>query len=119
MSRTRNRFGANSSIERNPGVTAAGSTQTDAAQLKRGFQTVTGANGTVGVRLPPASRTKPGDRVVIKGLTNGVLKVWPASGGKINALSTDAAMSLASGLIPAEFIADTTLQWYTIPLLPS
>lgn len=113
------RFGATTNISRNASVAATGSTQADAARLKRGFQTVTAADGTKGVRLPPASRTIPGDIVVVKGLANAVLKVWPDVGGKINALSTDAAMSLPSGLIPATFIADTNLQWYTVPLLPS
>jgi hypothetical protein len=116
----RKRFGATNNIERQSPVTATGSTAADAARLKRGFQTVTGADGTKGVKLPAANRTKPGDMVVIKGLTNAILKVWPGStGGIINGLAADAAMSLPTGLIPATFIADTTSQWYTVPLVPS
>lgn len=97
-------------------VAAAGSTQTDAALLAEGFQVVTGANGTLGVKLPVAVR---GAVVIIKGTTAGVLKVWPNSGAAINALTGDAAMSLASGLIPAILIAKSATQWYTLPLLPS
>lgn len=109
-------FAAMFRIQRSATVAAAGSVQGDAAALSEGFQTVSGANGTLGVRLPTAVA---GAVVIIKGITNGVLKVWPATGAAINGLGSNNAMSLASGLIPAIFIADTTTQWYTIPLLPS
>lgn len=107
-----------SAIDRVPTqtVAAAGSTQSDAAGLIEGMNVVTGANGTVGVVLPTAAA---GMVVMLKGTTSGVLKVWPASGGTINALSPDAAMSLASGVIPAILVATSATQWYTIPLLPS
>jgi hypothetical protein len=97
-------------------VTAAGSAQGDAAALALGFQTVTGADGTKGVILPQG---EVGDLVLIKGLTAGVLKVYPNSGGQINAIAANGAMSLASGLIPAIFVCAGSAQWYTIPLVPS
>lgn len=97
-------------------VTAAGSSQSDAAQLYHGLNVVTGADGTKGVVLPTA---RIGMVVHVKGVTAGVLKVYPASGGTINALSANAAISFASGAIPATFIASTATQWYTIPLVPS
>jgi len=97
-------------------VTAAGSVIGDAAQLSQGINVVTGANGTVGVILPVAV---PGMQVIVKGVTAGVLKVWPKTGATINALSASAAMSLASGAIPATFVATSATQWYTLPLLPS
>lgn len=97
-------------------VTAAGSAQGDAAALSVGFNVVTGADGTKGVVLPTA---KAGMIVYLKGVTAAVLKVYPASGGTINALSANAAISLASGATPAIFIASSATQWYTIPLLPS
>lgn len=97
-------------------VPAAGSVIGDAAALSEGFQTVSGANGTKGVILPVAVA---GMMVIIKGTTSGILKVWPQTGSAINAVGASTAMSLASGLIPAIFIASTTTQWYTIPLLPS
>ena len=97
-------------------VTAAGSVIGDAAQLSQGLNVVTGADGTKGVILPTAV---PGMQVIVKGVTAGVLKVWPKTGATINALSASAAMSLASGATPAIFVASTATQWYTIPLLPS
>jgi predicted RecA/RadA family phage recombinase len=97
-------------------VTAAGSIISDAAALANGLNIVTGADGTKGVILPVAVA---GMQVYIKGVTAGVLKVWPQSGGTINALSASAAISLASGAVPAIFVASSTTQWYTIPLLPS
>lgn len=97
-------------------VTAAGSVIGDAAQLSQGLNVVTGADGTKGVILPTAV---PGMQVIVKGVTAGVLKVWPKTGATINALSASAAMSLASGATPAIFVASSATQWYTIPLLPS
>lgn len=97
-------------------VTAAGSSQSDAAQLYHALNVVTGADGTKGVVLPTA---RAGMIVYLKGVTAGVLKVYPATGGTINALSANAAISLASGATPAIFIASSATQWYTIPLLPS
>lgn len=97
-------------------VTAAGSAIGDAAALSEGLNVVTGADGTKGVILPVA---KPGMIVYVKGVTAGVLKIYPQSGATINALSASAAMSLASGATPAILIASSSTQWYTFPLLPS
>lgn len=97
-------------------VTAAGSAIGDAAALSNGLNVVTGADGTKGVILPVAV---PGMQVYVKGVTAGVLKVYPQSGSTINALSASAAISLATGATPAIFVASTATQWYTIPLLPS
>ena len=101
----------------NADVAAAGSTVSDAAQLSEGFTVVTGANGTLGVKLP--ATPSPGAVVIIKGTTAGVLKVWPDAAATINAIGSNGAISLASGAIPAIFIAKTATQWYTLPLLPS
>lgn len=97
-------------------VTATGSAQGDAAQLYHGLNVVTGADGTKGVILPTAVA---GMIVYLKGVTAGVLKVYPKTGGTINALSANGAISLASGATPAIFIASSSTQWYTLPLLPS
>jgi predicted RecA/RadA family phage recombinase len=97
-------------------VTAAGSVIGDAAQLSQGLNVVTGADGTKGVILPTAV---PGMQVIVKGVTAGVLKVYPKTGSTINALSASAAISFASGAIPAVFVASSTTQWYTLPLVPS
>lgn len=101
----------------NADVAAAGTVLADAAQLTSGFTVVTGANGTVGVKLPA---TPPaGTIVIIKGTTAGVLKVWPDAAATINAIGSNGAMSLASGAIPAWFIAKSSTQWYSLPLVPS
>lgn len=101
----------------NSDVAAAGSTVSDAAQLSSGFTVVTGANGTLGVKLPATPAA--GTIVIIKGTTAGVLKVWPDAAATINAIGSNGAISLASGAVPAIFIAKSTTQWYTLPLLPS
>ena len=97
-------------------VAATGTDASNAAQLVLGFNLVTAADGTKGVILPVAVT---GMQVYVKGVTAGVLKVYPQSGSVINALSASAAISLASGATPAIFVASSTTQWYTIPLLPS
>jgi hypothetical protein len=101
----------------NPDVAAAGSAVTDAAQLSSGFTVVTGADGTKGVKLP--ATPVAGTVVIIKGTTAGVLKVWPDAAATINAIGSNGALSLASGAIPAIFIAKSTTQWYSLPLVPS
>lgn len=101
----------------NTAVAAAGSTVTDAAQLYPGFTVVTGADGTKGVKLPATPIA--GTVVYIKGTTSAVLKVWPDAAATINAVGSNGAMSLASGVIPAMFVAISATQWYTLPLLPS
>lgn len=97
-------------------VTAAGSAQGDAAQLYHGFNVVTGADGTKGVILPTAVA---GMIVYIKGVTSAVLKVYPKTGGAINALSANAALSMTTGVMPTIMIASSSTQWYTIPLVAS
>jgi hypothetical protein len=47
-----------------------------------------------------------------------VLKVWPSSGDQINALGNDTALAMAA-VTSATFIATSSTQWYTVPLLPS
>lgn len=110
-------FAAMPTIPVNADVAAAGSTVSDAAQLSSGFTVVTGANGTLGVKLPATPTA--GTIVIIKGTTSGVLKVWPDAAATINAIGSNGAMSLASGVIPAIFIAKSATQWYSIPLVPS
>ncbi len=101
----------------NADVAAAGSTVTDAAQLSSGFTVVTGADGTKGVKLPATPAA--GTMVIIKGTAAAVLKVWPDAAATINAIGSNGALSLASGAIPAIFIAKSTTQWYSLPLVPS
>ncbi len=97
-------------------ITAAGSLISDAAQLTSGLNLVTGADGTKGVILPVAV---PGAVVIIKGLTAGVLKVYPKASSTINGLSASGALSVTTGLMPLTFIASSTTQWYSLPLVAS
>lgn len=96
-------------------VAAAGSVQGDAAAMVADFVLVTGADATKGVILPtPAA----GRRIVVKNNAGSVLKVYPATGGAINAIAANTAISLAAN-VPAMFIASSATQWWTLPLLPS
>jgi hypothetical protein len=100
----------------NADVAATGSAQGDAAQLSEGLTIVTGADGTKGVLLPTAVA---GMTVLVKGTTAGVLKIYPATGAAINAISANGALSLASGVIPVILVAKSATQWYTFPLVAS
>lgn len=101
----------------NPDVAAAGTVLADAAQLLEGFQVVTGADGTKGVKLPATPTA--GTLVWIKGTTAGVLKVWPDAAATINAIGSNGAISLTTGAMPSLFIAKSATQWYTLPLVAS
>lgn len=109
---------AMASIARNANVAATGTNLATAAQLAAGFTVVTGADATVGVKLP--ATPVAGTVVVVKNVdvANAVLKVWPDAAATINAIGSNGAISLAAK-VSAIFIADSTTQWYTIPLLPS
>lgn len=96
-------------------VAATGSAQGDAAAITSGFTRVTAADGTKGVKLPAAVA---GTVAIVKNNTAAVLKVYPNTSDAINALSADAAISMAS-LTSAVFVAYDATTWFTIPLLPS
>ncbi len=102
----------------NQTLAGAGSVQGDAAAITvktPGVVIATGANGTVGVRLPAAAA---GAVVHLKNNAAAVLKVWPVTGNAINALGANNSISMAS-LTSATFIAQDITTWFTIPLLPS
>lgn len=97
-------------------VAAAGSTQANAAALSDGFNLVSAADGTKGVRLPAAAA---GRVVIIKNNTSAqTLKVWPATGDAINAVVADSNATMA-GLTSWLMIAYDATTWYTVPLLAS
>jgi predicted RecA/RadA family phage recombinase len=100
-------------------VGAAGSAQGDATAIgaDTGFVHGTGADGTKGIKLPAAAA---GITIIVKNsdAANAVLKVYPATGDAINALSTNGAISMAAKT-SAVFVALDATTWYTIPLLPS
>lgn len=101
-------------------VAAAGSTVADGGAIAAGSGSLvlaTGANATKGVVLPTGAA---GDYFVIKNddAANAVLKVYAASGGKINNGSADAALSMAAKTCATLFCIAAN-SWVSSPLLPS
>ena len=96
-------------------VAAAGANQSNAAGITTGFTLVSAADATKGVKLPAAAA---GLVCIIKNGANAVLKIWPSTDDKINALNADAAMSIAA-LTAAIYVAYDDVTWYSLPLLPS
>lgn len=101
-------------------VAAAGSTVADAGAVTAGSGALihaTGADATKGIKLPTGSA---GQFYVIKNAdaANAVLKVYAASGGKINNGATDAALSMAAKTC-ATLYCIAADSWVSGPLLPS
>jgi hypothetical protein len=96
-------------------VTAVGANQGNAAALSEGFNVVTGADATKGVRLPTAVA---GMIVIVKSVTAAVLKVYPATGGAINAVAANGSLDIAAST-STMLVASSATQWYSLPLLAS
>jgi hypothetical protein len=99
-------------------VAAAGSDNTDAVAITTYGVLVTGANATKGAILPAAAA---GKFVLVKNddAANAILKVYPPSGAKINALTTTTGALSMAAKTSAIFWFYSATQIYTIPLLPS
>jgi hypothetical protein len=68
------------------------------------------AAGANGVRLPTAVA---GMRILVRNSDAlDTLKIYPATGGQINALGANISSTLVAGLT-VELIATTATQWYT------
>ena len=78
-------------------VAAAGSDETDAAEITERVTKVTGADAAKGVILPAAGDV--GETFLIWNGANAVLLVYPPSGGTINNAAADAAYSLAANAV--------------------
>lgn len=92
-------------------VAALGSDQAGAAAVAAGFTLVTAANDAKGVRLPAATA---GAIVILRNtVADKYLKVYPATGDKINDGSADAAVEMEEAT-NAVFIAYDTTDWYTL-----
>jgi len=92
-------------------VSAAGTTQGTATGLVSNINNVTVVTAAAaGVRLPTAVA---GMRILIRNSDSAdTLSIYPATGGTINALSVNAAFTLAAGST-TELMATTSTQWYT------
>ena len=100
-------------------VAAAGSDNTDAAAISAyGVVHATGADGTKGVKLPAAAAGKV---IIVKNAdaANAVLKVYPATGDKINSgTATTGSLNMAAKTATMLVALDDT-DWFSVPLLPS
>lgn len=96
-------------------VAATGSAQGDAAAIGTGFTLVSAGDGTKGVILPAAAA---GKTAIVKNGAGAVLKLYPATGDAINALSANASLNMAANT-SAVLVAYNDTTWYSVPLLPS
>lgn len=79
---------------------AAGTTTADAGVLPAGTSSVyptSAADDTKGVRIHASDKVAGRMLFIGNGVSNKILKVYPASGGTINGASADAAFSSVSG----------------------
>ncbi len=92
-------------------VNAAGTTQGTATALVSNINNVTVVTtAAAGVILPTAVA---GMRILVRNSDSAdTLSIYPATGGTINALSANAAFTLAAGST-TELMATTATQWYT------
>ena len=91
-------------------VTAAGSTSTDATLLSAGKNVVLAADGTKGTILPPAELYM--EVVVLNTVSNQDLKVYPAVGEQINALTVTTGAFTVVAKAEKIFRCDALLHWY-------
>lgn len=77
------------------GLTATGSSQTDAYAISVDNNLFTTTAASTGARLPASPI--PGDEVFISNQGANTLTVYPATSDKINALSANAGFSVAAG----------------------
>jgi hypothetical protein len=98
-------------------VAAAGSAATTATPITvYGIVTVSGADGTKGVKLPTAAA---GRVVILKNLAAAVLKVYPGTDDKINGgTATTGSLNMAAST-SAVYAAYDGENWFSVPLLPS
>ena len=98
-------------------VAAAGAAATTATPITvYGIVTVSGADGTKGVKLPTAAA---GRVVILKNLAAQILKVYPGTDDKINGgTATTGSLNMAAST-SAIYAAYDGENWFSVPLLPS
>jgi hypothetical protein len=92
------------------GISAFGSNQATATTLTKEINIVSTVTSGQGVALPTAVA---GMVLYVTNTSANSLLVYPASGGIINALSANAALTQGAGAT-LQFIAPTTTQWYSV-----
>lgn len=92
------------------GISAAGANQGAATGLTKTFNEVTTVAASTGVRLPTP---EAGEIMLVANKGANALSVYPASGGTINSLSANAALSVATDTRRL-FFAFTSTQWYSL-----
>jgi hypothetical protein len=92
-------------------IAAAGSAQGDSTPITTGgIIHVTGADATKGVQLPAIDADRVGAILIINNHAAAVLKVYPESGGAINAASANAAISQIASSIGI-YVATAAATW--------
>jgi hypothetical protein len=94
----------------NAAVSAAGTAQGNATVIASQVNVTSTVASGAGVALPSATA---GMRITLINTAANACLVYPASGGQINALGTNASFSLAAGG-RLDFQAVSTTQWYTL-----
>jgi hypothetical protein len=92
------------------GIAAAGTVQGNATVISKQINVVSTVATGAGVVLPTAVA---GMTIYITNTTANSLLVYPASGGVINSLATNAAITQAANST-LHYIAPTTTQWYSV-----
>lgn len=90
-------------------VTPAGSSQSDGTAITAKINVITGADGTKGVVLPAGD----GDTAVYllySATATNACKVYPPTGGSINAGAANAAFSMTAQK-PTLFVRVSSTQW--------
>lgn len=90
-------------------IAAAGNATGNATVITADENIVTGADGTTGVRLPTGVTGR--SILIVNTVQNQPLKVYPDTGGQINAGGADVAFSLGAGAA-AVFHCTALLTWY-------
>jgi len=91
-------------------ISAAGTAQGNATALTKAFNVVSTVASGAGVVLPTAVA---GMRVTIVNTSANTVIVYPASGGAINSLATNAGFSLPT-VGRLDYIATSDTQWYAM-----
>jgi hypothetical protein len=94
-------------------LAGAGTAQGDATAVTGTifFHRLTGANATVGWRLPAVAATDVGKVHVFLNTTAGVANLYPATGGTINGAAANAVFAALTGIKPIVCYVTAASTW--------